>query len=67
MSLFCNVSIPRFKHTGDVKGFAFVEFETAKEAQEAVEVLDSLLFILRDGFVSQCTCIVFLLIRTLQK
>ena len=36
--LLYNVSIPRFKHTGDVKGFAFVEFETAKEAQEAVEV-----------------------------
>ena len=41
-----NVSIPRFKHTGDVKGFAFVEFESAKEAQEAVEVFDSSLFIL---------------------
>ena len=36
--LLYNVSIPRFKHTGDVKGFAFVEFETAKEAQAAVEV-----------------------------
>jgi len=31
-------SIPRFKHTGDIKGFAFVEFESAKEAQEAVQV-----------------------------
>ena len=38
-----NVSIPRFKHTGDVKGFAFVEFETAKEAQEAVEVFIDLI------------------------
>lgn len=34
------ISIPRFKHTGDVKGFAFVEFETAKEAQEAVEMFN---------------------------
>ena len=46
VSFSCNVSIPRFKHTGDVKGFAFVEFESAKEAQEAVEVFDSSLFIL---------------------
>lgn len=37
-------SIPRFKHTGDVKGFAFVEFESAKEAQEAVEVFDFILY-----------------------
>ena len=38
---FCqrSFSIPRFKHTGDIKGFAFVEFESAKVAQEAVEVL----------------------------
>lgn len=34
------VSIPRFKHTGDIKGFAFVEFESAKEAQEAVQVFN---------------------------
>ena len=52
VSFSYNVSIPRFKHTGDVKGFAFVEFESAKEAQEAVEVFDSLLFILKDSFVS---------------
>ncbi|KAJ7373104.1 La- protein 7 [Desmophyllum pertusum] len=34
------VSIPRFKQTGDVKGFAFVEFESAKAAQEAVEMFN---------------------------
>lgn len=34
------ISIPRFKHTGDIKGFAFVEFESAKVAQEAVEVFN---------------------------
>ncbi|KAL9957934.1 hypothetical protein ACROYT_G034892 [Oculina patagonica] len=34
------VSIPRFKHTGDVKGFAFVEFESAQGAQEAVEAFN---------------------------
>lgn len=34
------VSIPRFKHTGDIKGFAFVEFESAKVAQEAIEVFN---------------------------
>lgn len=31
-------SIPRFKHNGDIKGFAFVEFENANNAQEAVQV-----------------------------
>lgn len=34
------VSIPRFKHTGDIKGFAFVEFEYAKEAKEAVQMFN---------------------------
>ena len=38
-------SIPRYKHTGDVKGFAFVEFESAKGAQEAVEVVDLILLL----------------------
>lgn len=31
------VSLPRYKHTGDIKGFAFVEFENAKDAQEAIQ------------------------------
>ncbi|KAM7438927.1 La-related protein 7 [Porites harrisoni] len=34
------VSIPRFKHTGDIKGFAFVEFESALQAQEALQVFN---------------------------
>lgn len=34
------VSIPRFKHNGDIKGFAFVEFENADNAQEAVQVFN---------------------------
>ncbi|XP_031559596.1 la-related protein 7-like [Actinia tenebrosa] len=31
------VSLPRFKHTGDIKGFAFIEFETPNEADTAVQ------------------------------
>lgn len=34
------VSIPRYKSTGDSKGFAFVEFKTRAQAQKAVEVSD---------------------------
>ena len=32
------VSIPRYKTSGDPKGFGFVEFETEEQAQRAIEV-----------------------------
>lgn len=32
------VSIPRYKTSGDPKGFAFVEFETKEQAEKAIEV-----------------------------
>jgi len=32
------ISIPRFRTTGDPKGFAFVEFETKEQAEKAIEV-----------------------------
>lgn len=32
------VSIPRYRSTGDPKGFAFVEFETKEQAEKAIEV-----------------------------
>lgn len=32
------VSIPRYKSSGDSKGFAFVEFEKEEQAQKAIEV-----------------------------
>lgn len=32
------VSIPRYKSTGQPKGFAFVEFETKEQAEKAIEV-----------------------------
>ncbi|KAK9964849.1 hypothetical protein ABG768_005986 [Culter alburnus] len=35
------VSIPRYKTTGDPKGFAFVEFETEEQAQNAIEMLNN--------------------------
>ncbi|XP_062849228.1 la-related protein 7 [Trichomycterus rosablanca] len=35
------VSIPRFKSSGDPKGFAFVEFETSEQAQKAIEMLNN--------------------------
>ncbi|XP_031140918.1 la-related protein 7 isoform X1 [Sander lucioperca] len=35
------VSIPRYKSTGDTKGFAFVEFEMEKQAQKAIEMLNN--------------------------
>uniref|UniRef100_A0A4W3HEU6 La-related protein 7 n=1 Tax=Callorhinchus milii TaxID=7868 RepID=A0A4W3HEU6_CALMI len=35
------VSIPRYKTSGDPKGFAFVEFETITQAQKAIEVLNN--------------------------
>ncbi|KAK1890020.1 La-related protein 7 [Dissostichus eleginoides] len=35
------VSIPRYKTTGDPKGFAFVEFETEEQAQRAIEMLNN--------------------------
>ena len=44
-------SIPRFKYTGEIKGFAFVEFESEKEAQEALQVFD-LVFVLGANVIS---------------
>ncbi|XP_076000019.1 la-related protein 7 isoform X2 [Genypterus blacodes] len=35
------VSIPRYKSTGDSKGFAFVEFERREEARNAIEMLNN--------------------------
>ncbi|KAF4089272.1 hypothetical protein AMELA_G00064910 [Ameiurus melas] len=35
------VSIPRYKSTGDSKGFAFVEFKTQAQAQKAIEMLNN--------------------------
>ncbi|KAM8940441.1 la-related protein 7 isoform 1-T1 [Pelodytes ibericus] len=35
------VSIPRYKSTGDPKGFAFIEFETQEQAAKAIEVLNN--------------------------
>lgn len=32
------ISIPRYKSSGDSKGFAFVEFEKEEEACKAIEV-----------------------------
>lgn len=32
------ISIPRYRSTGDPKGFAFVEFETKEQAEKAIEV-----------------------------
>lgn len=37
------ISIPRFKSTGDPKGFAFIEFETQSQAAKAIEVMCLLL------------------------
>ena len=36
------VSLPKYHTTGDIKGFAFVEFETEAEAQKACQVSQSL-------------------------
>ena len=33
------VSLPKFKSSGDLKGFAFVEFENFKQAQNACQVV----------------------------
>ncbi|XP_047429260.1 la-related protein 7 [Mugil cephalus] len=35
------ISIPRYRSTGDPKGFAFVEFEREEEAQKAIEMLNN--------------------------
>ncbi|XP_062240413.1 la-related protein 7 [Platichthys flesus] len=35
------ISIPRYKSTGDPKGFAFVEFETEDQAKKAIEMLNN--------------------------
>ncbi|XP_050390466.1 la-related protein 7 [Patella vulgata] len=35
------VSLPKFKSTGDTKGFGFIEFETRKAAEKACELLNN--------------------------
>ncbi|KAK6187432.1 hypothetical protein SNE40_005463 [Patella caerulea] len=35
------VSLPKFKSTGDTKGFGFIEFETRKAADKACELLNN--------------------------
>ncbi|KAG9480234.1 hypothetical protein GDO78_011973 [Eleutherodactylus coqui] len=35
------ISIPRYKTTGDTKGFAFIEFETQEQAAKAIELLNN--------------------------
>ncbi|NXU55924.1 LARP7 protein, partial [Turnix velox] len=35
------ISLPRYKSTGDPKGFAFVEFETKEQAEKAIEFLNN--------------------------
>ncbi|XP_064416997.1 la-related protein 7 isoform X2 [Latimeria chalumnae] len=35
------ISIPRYKSTGDPKGFAFVEFETKEQAEKAIDMLNN--------------------------
>ncbi|KGL83721.1 La-related protein 7, partial [Tinamus guttatus] len=35
------ISIPRYKTSGDPKGFAFVEFETKEQADKAIEFLNN--------------------------
>lgn len=35
------ISLPRYKHDNKIKGFAFIEFATAEEAERACKVLNS--------------------------
>ncbi|KAK6494013.1 la-related protein 7 [Huso huso] len=35
------ISVPRYKSTGDPKGFAFIEFETEAQAEKAIEMLNN--------------------------
>eukprot|EP00057_Strongylocentrotus_purpuratus_P013086 XP_011667560.1 PREDICTED: la-related protein 7 isoform X3 [Strongylocentrotus purpuratus] len=35
------VSLPRYKSTSDIKGFAFIEFETPEEADQACELMNN--------------------------
>eukprot|EP00794_Sanderia_malayensis_P019612 gene19612-21543_t len=36
------ISLPRYKNTRDIKGFAFIEYSTPKEAEKACQVLNSI-------------------------
>jgi len=36
------ISLPKYKHNNHVKGFAFIEFSTAQEAQKACQVLNTI-------------------------
>ena len=38
------VSLPKYKSTGDIKGFAFVEFEDEDSARKACEVGNLMIF-----------------------
>jgi len=52
------VSLPKYKTTGDPKGFAFVEFDTVDAAQAACRVcrryLGILLCFQKDGYFVKC-------------
>ena len=41
------ISLPKYKHNNQVKGFAFIEFTTSEEAQKACQV-----------FIPQCCSII---------
>jgi len=36
------ISLPKYKHNNQVKGFAFIEFTTSEEAQKACQVLNTI-------------------------
>jgi len=41
------VSVPKYRATGKIKGFAFVEFDTPEEANKTIEVRTHLFFIVQ--------------------